>query len=464
MIYFTGGGCYHPDMLTIGAMKLLQQADCVLYDNLINKAFLLYTKKDCECISVGKSGHGTSTKQEDIMNLLIEKNKEHNIVVRLKGGDPYLYGRGSEEMAYCLERGVDCQYVPGISSAIGGLGFAGIPVTERGTSSGFHVYTLHYQDGKDHLDYKTIAKTKETQIFFMGSTKVLQLVHNCLEAGMDKHTPIALATHLSMPEQKVLVSTLHEIQNEDITSFTSPLLIVLGNTVKHQKQLDNTARLPHYGKKILLTSIDESHWPSVLLTLTDGIFVHEFQVGKITFHPENFISPDNYDELLFVSRHSVEAYTHALLHHNSDLRCLYGKTISCIGYKTAEALKQKGILADHIYQNRKEFFSVPTRDHTLWIGNNSTSLPVSTDICSCYSIDPLSFSIHEHYDAAAATCPFSVQQLQKQGLPLSTPLFTFENRTYEAATEAGFTNVHACHNSKEAIMQEILYFFGEKIR
>lgn len=464
MIYFTGGGCYHPDMLTIGAMKLLQQADCVLYDNLINKEFLQYTKRNCECISVGKSGHGTSTKQEDIMELLIEKSRQYKLVVRLKGGDPYLYGRGSEEMAYCLERGIACQYVPGISSAIGGLGFAGIPVTERGTSSGFHVHTMHYQDGKDHLDYKTIAKTKETQIFFMGSTKVLQLVNQCLEHGMDKETPITLATHLSMPKQKVLVSTLQEIQHEDISSFTSPLLIVLGKTASHQKQLDNTTRLPHYGKKILLTSIDEKHWNTDLLTLTEGIFVYERQVGEIIFHPENFISPDTYDELLFVSRHSVEAYIHALLQHNSDMRCLYGKTISCIGYKTAEALRNKGILVDHIYANRKEFFSTSTKDNTLWIGKNNTTLPVPMDISGCYDIEPVSFTLDEPYDAAAATCPFSVHQLKQHGLSLSTPLFTFENRTYEAAQQAGFTNIHTSCNSKEAIIQEMLRFFGEKTK
>ena len=286
MIYFTGGGCYHPDMLTIGAMKLLQKADCVLYDHLINKEFLQYTKKDCECISVGKTGHGTSTKQEDIMKLLITKNRQHIVVVRLKGGDPYLYGRGSEEMAFCLENGIDCQYVPGISSAIGGLGFAGIPVTERGLSSGFHVHTLHYQDGIDHLDYKAIASSDETEIFFMGSTKITKLVQSCLSAGMDKHTPVAIASHLTMPDQKVLVSTLSDIQQEDITSFTSPLLIVLGKTANRHMQLDNTIHLPYYGKKILLTSIDETHWPVDLLTLEKGIFVHERQVGTIVFHPE----------------------------------------------------------------------------------------------------------------------------------------------------------------------------------
>ena len=464
MIYFTGGGCYHPDMLTIGAMKLLQKADCVLYDHLINKEFLQYTKKDCECISVGKTGHGTSTKQEDIMKLLITKNRQHIVVVRLKGGDPYLYGRGSEEMAFCLENGIDCQYVPGISSAIGGLGFAGIPVTERGLSSGFHVHTLHYQDGIDHLDYKAIASSDETEIFFMGSTKITKLVQSCLSAGMDKHTPVAIASHLTMPDQKVLVSTLSDIQQEDITSFTSPLLIVLGKTANRHMQLDNTIHLPYYGKKILLTSIDETHWPVDLLTLEKGVFVHERQVGTIAFHPENFQKPDAYDGLLFVSRHSVEAYFHSMLQNGYDVRALYGKTVLCIGNKTAEALQEKGIHVDHIYTSRKDFFANRTKDNILCISSTTATLPVEMDVSLCYEIEPLPFTTDGAYDAAAATCPFSVTQLKESGLSLSTPLFTFENRTYEAAIANGFTNVHACHNSKEAILQEILHFFGEENR
>lgn len=462
MIYITGAGCYHPDMLTIGAMKVLQKADCVLYDHLINMEFLRYTKKSCECICVGKRGHGTSTQQKDIMELLVLKNKQYKVVVRLKGGDPYLYGRGSEEMAYCLERGIACQYIPGIPSAVGGLGFAGIPVTERGVSSGFHVHTLHYRDGVDHLDYKAIVSSHETEIFFMGSTKVFQLVQKCLENGMDEHTPITLASHLTMPDQKVLVSTLAEIQRETISLFSSPMLIVLGNTAKRQKQLDNTAYLPHYGKKILLTSIDDAPWPINYLTLETGIFVEERQVAEIIYCPKNFKKPDGYDGLLFVSRHSVEAWFSALELHKEDARSLYGKTICCIGNKTAAALMEKGILADHIYTNRRDFFSYRTKDNILWIGGTDTKLPVKMDICGCYAIKELPFKIDSHYDAAAATCPFSILQLKAHGLPLSTPLFTFENRTYDAAIEAGFEDVHACHNSKEAITQEIVRFFGEE--
>lgn len=458
MIYFTGAGCYHPDMLTIGAMKLLQIADCVLYDALINKEFLQYTKKDCECICVGKTGHGTSWKQEDINALLIENNSQHNIVVRLKGGDPYLYGRGSEEMSYCLEHGIDCQYVPGISSAIGGLGFAGIPVTERGVASSFHVHTLHYQDGIDHLDYKAIAQSQDTEIFFMGSTKILQLKERCLEAGMDENSTITIASHLTMPDQKVLVTTLAKLDKEAVSSFTSPLLIVLGSAAKKQKQLDNTTRLSCYGKKVLLSSIDETHWPVDLMTMQQGIFVHERQVGQIVLHRENYVSPSIYDALIFVSRHSVDAYFNALTEHKDDVRSFYGKTISCIGHKTAAVLKEKGILADHIYQNRNEYFEERTMDKTLWIGSTDTTLPVKMDTSNCYGIEAKPFTIDNAYDAAAATCPFAVRQLKAHGLPLYTPLFTFENRTYDAAVEAGFTNVHACHNSKAAILQELVSY------
>ena len=153
-----------------------------------------------------------------------------------------------------------------------------------------------------------------------------------------------------------------------------------------------------------------------------------------------------------------------MLQNGYDVRALYGKTVLCIGNKTAEALQEKGILVDHIYTSRKDFFANRTKDNILCISSTTATLPVEMDVSLCYEIEPLPFTTDGAYDAAAATCPFSVTQLKESGLSLSTPLFTFENRTYEAAIANGFTNVHACHNSKEAILQEILHFFGEENR
>lgn len=464
MIFFIGAGCWHPDMITVGAVRILKEADCILYDHLLNPELLQYAKSECECICVGKSGHHPSFPQEQILTLLKEKDAQYPLTVRLKGGDPYLYGRGSEEMLFCLENGISCQYVPGISSAIGALGFAGIPVTERGTAAGFHVHTLHSRDGQDHLDYRSIAASHETEIFFMGSTRILSLAQHCLENGMPEDTPITLASHLTMPDQKVAIATLKTVSDLDLSAFSSPMLIVLGKCALHQKLLDNTARLSCYGKRVLLCSLDDTPWPMEDITLKKGIFPSVRQVAEIRFADADLPDLSRYNACLFVSRHSVEAFLHLLIQNGRDLRALASTSIFCIGRTTADTLRQKGILPDAVFASRDDFSSHhPENLQLLWIGPEGTEpAEGAAGFLGCYTVSRKPFAMNGPYDAAGATCPAAVEALQEQHLALDTPLFCFAKRTYEKAKEAGFTDITVCESSREAILTAMIRRFEKE--
>lgn len=458
MIWFVGAGCFHADMLTLGAKKILEQADCVLYDHLVNTEFLEYTKEDCERICVGKRGHKASFLQEDIFTLLVEKDRQYQQVVRLKGGDPFLFARGSEEMHYVLEHGCDCQYVPGISSAIGALGYAGIPVTQRHTATGFIVHTLHYQDGKDHLNYDAIAHEKNTQIFFMGSHKVKTLVQNCLQHGMKPDTPIALGSHLSYPGQKVLCSSLKEILHQDISSYDAPLLIVIGDVVKEQSLLDNTSRLSCFSKQVLFCSIDESAWPIDDLLLKKGIFTYTRQVAQPVYdHDENWDAA-SYDSLVFSSRHAVKGFFQYLKEKRIDIRCLTQK-MYCIGQKTKEELENKGILCQRFFSCSQEMIEqIKDRKRTCYIKAKDVKTVLPS--FSCYRMEEKKFHLpNQMLDALAITCPQALEILDKKGIDKDIPVFCFGHKSKDKAKELGFSSIHICPSSKEAIVQEIISYF-----
>lgn len=458
MIWFVGAGCYHPDMLTIGAKKLLEQADCVLYDHLVNLEFLEYTKEECECICVGKRGHHPSFLQEDILNLLVEKDQEYSQVVRLKGGDPFLFARGSEEMRYVLEHGCDCQYVPGISSAIGALGYAGIPVTQRHTATGFIVHTMHYQDGKDHLNYDAIAHEKNTQIFFMGSHKIKHLVQKCLEHGMHPDTPIAVGSHLSYPNQKVICSTLKEMSQQDVSRCSAPLLIVIGEVVKEQALLNNASRLTCYSRQVLFCSVDMTPWPIDDLLLKKGIFTHTRQVAQPVYEYEKTWTPEKYEVLVFSSRHAVKGFFKALREERIDIRSLSQK-FYCIGQKTKEQLEEKGVFCQQVFSCYKDLIEqINETEKICYI--KAEEVETKLPSFSCYKMAEMKFDLPaQPLDAIAVTCPQALKILDKKGIDKNIPVFCFGHKSREMAERLGFSSIHVCPSSKEGIVHEIVSYF-----
>lgn len=348
-VYLVGAGPGDPGLITVRGRELLQRADCVAYDRLIPKELLGYTKSGCELVYVGKENHHHVMRQKEINALLARKAAEYHCVVRLKGGDPFVFGRGGEEALALLEQGVQVEVVPGVTSAVAGAACAGIPVTHRGLSGGFHVVTAH--DCRDELadiDFDAMAQSGDTAVFLMGLSKLAEITSRLQAAGMAAGTAAAVISHASLPDQKVCQGTLAEIARKaEEEGLASPALIVVGEVVKLRERLSVLGRrkmpvsclVPKIGKQ-----------PSALAVRLreQGMDVEELQVGEIIYTGWQMdpAGEDIPDWLIFSSRHGVEGFFRGMMKAGMDIRAFAGSRVAAIGRKTAEKLEQYGVKPD----------------------------------------------------------------------------------------------------------------------
>ncbi|SCZ59843.1 siroheme synthase CysG [Thiohalomonas denitrificans] len=236
-VYLIGGGPGDPDLLTFRALRLMQQADVIVHDRLISKEVLDLSRRDAERIYVGKERDNHSVPQDQINQLLVDLAKQGKRVCRLKGGDPFVFGRGGEEIETLTAEGVNFQVVPGITAALGTSAYAGIPLTHRDYSQAAVFVTGHLKDGSMNLNWSALAQPNQTVVFYMGLKGLPVICSKLMENGMDGETPIALVQQATTPRQRVFTGTLNTmpdvIQNSDIKP---PTLIIVGNVVKlHEK-------------------------------------------------------------------------------------------------------------------------------------------------------------------------------------------------------------------------------------
>lgn len=239
-VYLVGAGPGDPGLLTIKAGELLKAADCVIYDYLVNPEILRLASPRAEKMYVGKQGCGKGWKQEDINRLLLEKAQQHRLVVRLKGGDPFVFGRGGEEAEALVDAGIEWEVVPGVSAGSAVAAYAGIPVTHRGLSSSVTFVTGHETPGKaeSSLQWEHLAKGADTLVFFMGVAKIQAIAEQLIQYGRSAATPVALIRWGTYDEQEVLVSDLANIaalvEREQVKA---PALIVVGEVVRLREKL-----------------------------------------------------------------------------------------------------------------------------------------------------------------------------------------------------------------------------------
>ena len=233
-VYLVGAGPGDPGLMTLKGKGLLEGADVVIYDALVSPAILDMINPQAEKINAGKRMGRHSLLQEETTHLLIEKAQEHAIVVRLKGGDPFIFGRGGEEMADLVQAGVSVEVVPGITSGIAASAYAGIPLTHRLYSSSVTFVTGHESAGKykPKVNWQAIAQGSETIVIYMGIHNLPYIVEQLSEAGLDLQTPIALVRWGTRPEQEELIGTLATInQQVEETGFSAPAIAVIGSVV-----------------------------------------------------------------------------------------------------------------------------------------------------------------------------------------------------------------------------------------
>lgn len=236
-VYLVGAGPGDPDLLTFKALRLMQQADVILYDRLVSKAVMELVRRDAELVYVGKKAGGKSSRQGDINQQLVELAKAGKRVCRLKGGDPFIFGRGGEEIETLSENNIAFQVVPGITAASGCSTYSGIPLTHRDYSQSCRFVTAHLKDGSCNLPWGEFVAEQQTIVFYMALSGAQNLSEQLIKHGMRQDMPVALIEKGTMPEQKIYVSTLAElpklIRKETVGA---PSLLIVGEVVKlHEK-------------------------------------------------------------------------------------------------------------------------------------------------------------------------------------------------------------------------------------
>ncbi|MCT7618701.1 uroporphyrinogen-III C-methyltransferase [Aliarcobacter butzleri] len=236
-VYLTGAGPGDVELLTLKAVKAIQNADILIYDRLVNPEILELAKKECELIYVGKEDKKHTLPQEDINELIYQASLKYENVVRLKGGDPFVFGRGAEEALYLKQRGIQFEIIPGITSAIAVPAYAGIPVTHRGLTTSFRVVTGHENPKKkiSQIEWETFLND-ETIIFLMGYHNIEIISSKLLSLGKRKDYPCAVISKGTTSEQKVVVGTLEDIV-EKSKDLPTPVMIIIGEVVNLREQI-----------------------------------------------------------------------------------------------------------------------------------------------------------------------------------------------------------------------------------
>ena len=363
-VYLVGAGPGDPGLLTLKGLECVRRADVIVYDRLVHPAILEHARPDAELIYVGKASSAHTMKQDDINRLLADKAKEGKVVARLKGGDPFVFGRGGEEAEVLVSEGIEFEVVPGVTSAIAAPAYAGIPVTHRGLAATLGIVTGHEKadaETRRHgdaetphskIDWEAVARL-DTIVFLMGVENLPNIVRELVKNGKNASTPVALVRWGTRTEQETLVGTLGDIvEKVKSAEFKSPAVTIVGEVVNLREKLRWFDNRPLFGKKVLVTrSRDQASELSELLRQY-GAEPIEFPVIKIS-PPESFEELDaalerieEYDWLLFTSANGVRAVMDRVHELGRDVRWLKGPKIGAIGPKTAEALQRLGVRVD----------------------------------------------------------------------------------------------------------------------
>ncbi|MBO5488027.1 MAG: uroporphyrinogen-III C-methyltransferase [Eubacterium sp.] len=344
-VYLVGAGPGDAQLITLKGYKLLQQADCVIYDRLVSEELLQQVPKECECIYVGKENHHHTLKQDEINKLLVEKALQHKMVVRLKGGDPYVFGRGGEEALYLREHHVPFEVVPGVTSAVAAPAYAGIPITHRGISGGFHVVTAHNRrDELAEIDFDAMARGNDTCVFLMGLSKLGEIANRLMEAGMAPTQSVAVISHGTMPQQQCVAGQLENIEQKvKEEKITSPAIIVVGDVVRMQGKINQDLK-----SNFLLPKVGSEETKLSQYLKEQDIPVEEVQVGEIHYSgcKENLSDIREADWIVFTSRHGIEGFIRLCEQEEIYPDILREKKIAVIGKSTAEYLNKYGLNAD----------------------------------------------------------------------------------------------------------------------
>lgn len=350
-VYLVGAGPGDPGLLTVRAQELIRKAQVIIYDRLVGKRIIDQANIDAEKIYVGKESNRHTLPQEEINRLLVAKAREGKTVVRLKGGDPFLFGRGGEEAEHLRRNGVEVEIVPGVTSAIAAPAYAGIPVTHRDYNSTLTIITGHERADKlvNSIPWDGVAAGNGTLVFLMGMENLPLIVERLLSGGRSPDTPVALVRWGTLPQQEVLEATLEDVVEKVQTSgFRPPAVIVVGEVVRLRQELAWFDRRPLFGKKIVVTRARDQ--ASRLVSVLEELGAWVLELPTIAINPlpvmnlRTIVSGiDKYSWIVFTSVNGVRVFISQMLEQGFDIRDLKGPRICAIGPATAAEVESRGM-------------------------------------------------------------------------------------------------------------------------
>lgn len=357
IVYLVGAGPGDPDLITVKGLGCIKNADVIVYDRLVSLSLLREAKAGAELIYVGKKPDRHTLPQEEINNLLVEKALQGLSVVRLKGGDPFVFGRGGEEALRLAQSDIPFEIVPGVISAVAVPAYAGIPVTHRRLAANFTVVTGHEDPAKEKsdLDWSALARTKGTLVFLMGMGNLSLIASRLVEEGMSPQTPVALIRQGTGAAQKTLEGTLADIAKKaEAQNFKPPAVIVIGAVVNLRQALNWFESKPLFGRRIVVSRARAQASGLASLLGAQGAETVEFPAIKIV-PPPDFSALDSalqrlgqYHWLIFTSVNGVHSFFNRLLKKGYDVRALKKASICAIGSQTKAALEEKALRVNHL--------------------------------------------------------------------------------------------------------------------
>lgn len=351
-VYLIGAGPGDAGLITLRGAELLGEAQVVIYDSLVNTDILRFCRHDAELVFAGKTTGRKQISQDKINELLVAKAREGKTVARLKGGDPFVFGRGGEEAEAVVKNGIEIEIVPGVSSVTAVPAYGGIPITHRDYNSSFSVFTGHQGENED---FSLDPSRAETMVFLMGLGNIETIMKKLLDAGKDPETPAAVISRGTLPEQVSVLGTISDIaEKTGNLDVRTPATLLVGEVASLRNSISWYEKKPLFGKTVMVTRERKNCREFSALLRRHGARTVEFPTIEVRPVEENagdLLSGKNlesYDFTVFTSVNGVERFFETLASLGRDSRALGGKTVIAIGKRTAERLAGYNIAADRV--------------------------------------------------------------------------------------------------------------------
>ena len=494
-VYLIGAGPGDPGLLTLRGKEVLECADVVVYDRLVSPAILSMCNAKAKMVDVGKMPTHHKVKQSEINKLLVQFAREYpqGIIARLKGGDPFVFGRGGEEALELVDADVEFEVVPGITSAISVPAYAGIPVSHRGIATSFHIITGHEKENAElSLDFEALAKCPGTLIFLMGIANMDFIARRLIECGKDPKTPLAFIEKGTTPYQRTVMATL-ETAGETIVreNVTAPAITIMGGVMELGNTLAWKKNLPLSGKRLVVTRAakQSSGISSRLAALGAEVIETPMIETRTLERTADFNTLKDFDILAFTSTNGVESFFKQLFDAGCDVRVLAGKKIASVGKITEKKLLEYGICCDYVPEDHtaeglgKLLASLPTDSHLESNGESKILLlqgNLADDTLLKYLPHATRWIVYETLpvsdlpewkreavasaDAIVFASTSAVNNFVKMSasadlefMPLA---FCIGRMTESAAKEHGFNTVVSEETTMESLVKKIVEYFG----